>query len=83
MSSFELAKGHSKPVGDTKLQLISNDVVEGHEKLQASRKLAFIFKLKSSREINVATSDVIKFFSENGIKKTGTWSMPKIVLVVH
>lgn len=62
MSSFELAKGFTKPVADGSVCTIPEDVVDAHNRLQAKRKLALILKSKATTEPHVATGDMIKIF---------------------
>lgn len=40
MSSYELAKGYTKPVSEGGVKSIPQEIVDAHEKLQAKRKLA-------------------------------------------
>lgn len=82
MSSFELAKGSTKPVADGSVKLISGDFIDAEERLQSKRKMAFILKSKSTKELNITARDMIEIFNKTGMGKTGTWCAPKNVLAI-
>lgn len=73
VSSFELTKGYTKPAKVGSVQASPDDVVEAHEKLQTKRKLALILKLKSTRDVRMATGDIVEVFSKTGTEIFGTW----------
>lgn len=72
MSSFELAKGFTKPTIDSTVYPIPKNVVITQSQLRARRKLALILKSKLIEEINVTAGDLIKVFNKNGMDKRGT-----------
>lgn len=44
--------------------------------------MALILKSKSTKEFNISVGDMIKIFDQTGMGKTGTWSVPKTVLII-
>lgn len=72
MSSLELVKGFSKPVGGGGVHAVPGDVVDAHEHLQVRRKLVLILKSNSTQDENASTGDRIEIYSNTSMSKTGT-----------
>ena len=81
MSSFELAKGYSKPIGDHPVQ-ISDDIVKAYEDIQARRKLARIIKSKGNVEKEFTVGDMIEIFVHGKNNKRGEWSNAKKIIKI-
>ena len=77
MSSFELAKGFTKPVIHRSITEIPDDVVNAQIKLQAKRKLALILKSKATFEELISVGDMVETYNATGMNKRGVWSTPK------
>lgn len=82
LSSFEQAKGYTKPINGNPPKTIPDDIIEAQENLSAKRKLAMILKSKATIEEYVSVGDMIEVYHKTGMKKKGVWSTPKIVLSV-
>lgn len=82
MSSYELAKGFTKPIDGASIHPIPDDIASAHNQLQAKRKLALILKSKSSEEIHITPGDLVEVYTVTGMDKKGVWSEPKIVLSI-
>lgn len=78
MSSFELAKGYTRPLM-SKANEIPPDIVEAQQNLNAKRKLTLILKSKSVSEIPVSVGDMVETYSVTKSDKRGHWSEPKKV----
>lgn len=82
LSSFEQAKGFTKPVTGNSPNATPKDIIEAQEKLTAKRKLALILKSKATFEEQITVGDLIEVYQNTGMNKKGVWSTPKIVLAV-
>ena len=82
LSSFEQAKGYTKPIGGNTPNTIPKDIIDAQEQLSAKRKLALILRSKATIEENISVGDMIEVYHKTGMNKKGIWSTPKIVLSV-
>ena len=82
MSSFEQAKGFTKPLNGNSISSIPEEITDAQQKLAAKRKLALILKSKSTVEQHVNVGDMIEVYKSTGMDKKGIWSRPKIVLSI-
>lgn len=82
-SSFEMAKGYTKPIGSNYAQDVPTDVVNAHNQLQEKRKLALIVKSKDIYELPVGVGNKVESYIKTRIIKKDNWSTPKTLLAVH
>ena len=82
MSSFEMAKGFTKPVDSRSVKAVPADILEAQDKLKARRKMALILKSKATKDVSFSVGDMVEVYSNTGMNKKGKWSTPKIVLLV-
>ncbi len=84
LSAFELAKGFTKPIMNEPIDnLIPDDIIESHEKLQARRKLVLILKSNAIQELPIHIGDLVEVYVKKDHEKRGSWSTPKPVLSVN
>lgn len=81
LSSFELAKGYSKPIEGI-VHHVSDDVVNAYQDIQARRKLSRILKSKSNQEPNLKIGDMVQLFQRGKNGKRGEWSSPKKIIKI-
>lgn len=81
LSSFELAKGYSKPLNGN-LKQVSDEVVKAYQDIQARRKLSRILKSKSNEEPTLKVGDMIEIFQHGKNNKRGQWSAPKKIIKI-
>lgn len=82
LSSFEQAKGYTKPLNGNSPKYIPDEIIEAQENLSAKRKMSIILKSKASIEEHISVGDMIEVYHKTGMNKRGVWSTPKIVLSI-
>lgn len=81
LSSFELAKGFTKPLDEKDgLNVISNDLIDAHDTIKAKRKLNLILRSNALTEPQVGVGDLVEVFIKRQHEKRGKWSPPRVVL---
>lgn len=82
-SAFELARGFTNPIShNTIIRGSPHDIITAQDQLQARRKLRTIFTSKSTTEPAIYAGDSVKVVNNKDHGKKGSWSTPKIVLVI-
>lgn len=83
-SSFELAKGFTKPVShDSDLQLITPEVEQAHQRLVARRKLNVILRSNTYDTLSLVPGDLVQIYLKKFAGKRGHWTSPRQVLTVN
>lgn len=81
MSSFELAKGYTKPIDDSFFpQGVSEDIVAAHEELVAKRKLTLLLRSKATQNPLIKSGDLVQVYYKDRSERRGKWSSPRTVL---
>lgn len=81
MSSFELAKGFTRPaLPGTPPIPIPEEIRAAHENLQAKRKLTLILRSKATTDNVVKAGDLVQVYLKNQKEKRGKWTDPRPVL---
>lgn len=60
--------------------MVSNEVVEARENLQAKRKQTLILKSHSLSEQNISPGEIVQVYIKDCKSKRGKWTAPKVVL---
>lgn len=81
-STFEQAKGYTKPIDGNCPYAIPDEIVDAQQKLSAERKLALILKSKATFAEHITVGDMVEVYRRTGMGKPGIWSTPKIVLSI-
>lgn len=82
MTSFEQAKGFTKPINGNSVKYIPEDILDGQQKLAARRKISLILKSDATFEENRPIGDMIEVYNKSGFNKGGVWSTPKLLLEI-
>ena len=81
LSSFETAKGFTKPCDDKNgINVISKDLINAHDTIKAKRKLNLILRSNSRTESQVGVGDMFEIYIKRQHEKRGKWSSPRVVL---
>lgn len=81
MSSFELAKGYTRPLVGI-ANAVPPEILEAQQKLNAKRKLCLILKSKSVSEMPLSVGDMVQTYNITKSEKRGKWSAPKNILSI-
>lgn len=79
-SSNELAKGYTRPIADTGLHPLPQEIQDAHQELIAKRKLNAILRSHAVTEPSIKVGDVVQIFVHHEHQKRGTWSEAQPVL---
>ena len=83
LSSFEIAKGYTKPVDNTILpQSTPQELLDAHHELKAKRKLTLMLRSQVSKDICVNAGDLVQVYIQKDKEKKGKWSSPRTVLKI-
>lgn len=81
-SSFEMARGFSRPVTG-KTHPLPNDVYEGRMILLSKRKLTKFLQSMSNTDTVVSTGNMVEIYVHGGTSKRGKWTSIRTVLSFH
>lgn len=80
MSSFEIAKGFTKPLIDhTAPVVVAHDLITALETLIAKKELNLIMRTKATVDPVINPGDLVQVYILHGHEKRGKWSSPRAV----
>lgn len=81
VSSFELAKGFTRPVAsNSDIQKIPEDIVQEHCNIVSKRKLNKILRSHTFGTELLKIGDLVQVYIKHDKDKRGSWSWPRLIL---